>query len=308
MINWFKSLFKKKEEQKKEAAPKTIKQVIDEARDQVEESVIAPETNVLPVMPEPTEPTEHEKFLEMVDNVEIIDLRHEQPDPPPLVNGKRKYRLHNGKIFKRNLENVNGIVVHQTATKYSVSKAQLAASNGDKKLALARRALNVACHVMAFETEIDGELVQFVAVVNDLPSYMYHGNSFNSTTYGIEIAGDFPGLKDDKSTAYNDKENPSRLTLGLRVAACAGIDWLVNEAELRTGAADIEWIYAHRQSSATRRSDPGEEIWKDVVLKYAIPELGLKKDVALISQQGYSIPVEWDADASGKYWDKPLTK
>ena len=58
----------------------------------------------------------------------------------------------------------------------------------------------------------------------------------------------------------------------------------------------IEFIWAHRQSSASRRSDPGQSLWQEVVLAYAVPVLGLKTQPARIWGDGRPIPVEWQPD------------
>ena len=234
-----------------------------------------------------------------VDNVLVIDLRDEQPDPPPPVRGKNKWRIRGGKVAKRRPSDVTGITVHQTAARFGVSDAAIRAAGGDRTLALARRSKGVACHVMAFA---DG----FVAWPNPLDWYVWHGNGFNSDTLGIEIDGDFAGLESDKSTAFRKKTNPDKLTPELLNASKRAIKLLVEEG--RKQGMPIKYIYAHRQSSTTRRSDPGEEIWKKVVLDYAVKELGLITRPDHIELKGYSIPKEWDPNASGEYWDDPVIK
>jgi hypothetical protein len=63
----------------------------------------------------------------------------------------------------------------------------------------------------------------------------------------------------------------------------------------------IEYIHAHRQSSGTRRSDPGEELWQKVVLEFAVPVLGLKTEPSRVLKDGRPIPESWDLDGSGAY-------
>lgn len=295
MIRWFKDLFKKKAERKlEESAPTKKGPKPDDwlAASKYDLEYIPKERALKPP------PFESEEIPEEdpVDLVEVIDLRGEQSNPPELVRGKKKWRTKNGKVVERRHSDITGITVHQTAARFGVGPAAIRASNGDEKMALARRSKGVACHVMAFA---DG----FVAWPNPLDWYVWHGNGFNSDTLGIEIDGDFAGLADDPTTAFRKKDNPDRLTPELEAAAKRGIKLLVEEG--RKQGMPIKYIYAHRQSSPTRRSDPGEEIWQKVVLDYAVKELGLKTRPDHIRLKGYTIPRQWDPDGPGDYWDDP---
>ena len=234
--------------------------------------------------------------VDPLDSVKVYDLRGEQPDPPSPVRGKNKWRVRRGRVVRRTPRTVTGICVHQTAARFGVSDRAVAEANGDRELALARRAKGVACHVMAFA---DG----FVSWPNPLDWYVWHGNAFNADTLGIEIDGDFAGLMDDPTTAFRKKDNPDTLTPELELAAKRAIKLLVEEG--RKMGMPIKYIYAHRQSSPTRRSDPGEEIWKKIVLDYAVKELGLETRPALIKRKGYTIPKQWDSEGLGDYWDDP---
>lgn len=218
--------------------------------------------------------------------VEIIDLRHEQRNPPDV---KRKFKRQNGKVLCRDPERVTGITIHQTAVKYGVANYQIARAHGDRKLAMCRRALRVACHVMSFH---DG----YVCWANPLEWYVYHGNRFNAFELGIEIDGNYPGLIGGDT--WNKKHQTITTPESIE-AARAGVKLLVDEG--RKMGMPIEFIHAHRQSSVTRRSDPGEELWKKVVLEYAVPELGLKTETRLTIGNGRPIPEEWDPDGFGEY-------
>ena len=217
--------------------------------------------------------------------VEPLDLRHEQTDPAP------KSKVINGKTVLRAPHTVTGIVLHQTACTYGVSQQQIQAAGGDRDLALHRRALNVACHAMAF---MDGCLV----LTNDVESYIYHGNSFNSYTLGLEVEGRYPGLDNepDKTTWGGD---PTPLTEKTITAAREGIRKLVEMGRL--AGMPITDIFAHRQSSATRRSDPGEALWRAVVLDYAVPVLGLIPHQGVTLSDGMPVPKEWDPNGVGSY-------
>jgi len=221
-----------------------------------------------------------------ISSVKVYDLRHESWDKR---NQKKFKRRSGGGPVVRDPSHVTGITIHQTAVPYGVKEYQIHAAGGDEELALARRSLQVACHVMAFRGG-------FIAVPNDLRWYVYHGNGFNSFELGIEIDGRYPGVIGGKT--WNGKP-ASKVTEDLVRAACAGIEFLVIEG--RKMGMPIEYIHAHRQSSATRRDDPGEELWKDVVLDFCVPVLGLKTEPARTLKDGRPVPTEWDSNGVGSY-------
>jgi len=144
----------------------------------------------------------------------------------------------------------------------------------------------------------------FVAA-HPLRAYVNHGNRFNASSLGLEIDGRYPGLMDDPETAAREDlrttwgGEPTTLTDETVRAACAALGWLVTEG--RAEGMPIEYVVAHRQSSDTRRSDPGEEIWRRVVLDFAVAELGLTPIRDSKWREGSPIPIEWDPDGIGSY-------
>lgn len=217
--------------------------------------------------------------------VEIFDFR----DEPLEKRNLKKFKKIKGKPVVRDPSTVKGITIHQTAVKYCVAEYQIKAADGDERLALARRSLQVACHMMAFH---DG----FLAWPNPLDWYVYHGNGWNATELGIEIDGLYPGVELGKTW---NKKKATQITPKLIMAACAGIELLVREG--RKMGMPIEYIHAHRQSSATRRDDPGEQLWKQVVLDFCVPILGLKTEPERAIGDGRPIPLEWDPNGKGAY-------
>lgn len=232
----------------------------------------------IPAIP-PTSPPTH-------DDVKLYDLRGEQTNPPAQA---KKFKISSGLVVERNPAAINAITVHQTAVEYGVAQYQIDAAGGDAELALARRALAVACHVMAFRKG-------FITWANPLKWYVYHGNGFNAHSLGIEIDGNYAGLKG--GSTWNGKAATTP-TPELIKAARAGVELLVREG--RAAGMPIEYVHAHRQSSATRRSDPGEELWRAVVLDFAVPVLGLKTEPARVVGDGRSIPKDWDQSGVGSY-------
>ena len=230
----------------------------------------------------------------------LVDVRHEQEV------AHRKTRVRRGKTVERDVAAVTGIVVHQTAVAFGLTDKQLMASGGNRQLALARRGLNVACHAIAFR---DG----FFAAVRPLRHFVHHGNGLNAYTLGLESDGLYPGLRDDPATVPEREDldttrgEPDMVTTTIVDAARAALRWMVEEGR-REGMPLVN-IYAHRQSSGTRRSDPGEELWTRVVEEYAIPTLGLRAHYALSlpsklrgkPNNGRPIPLAWSKHGVGRY-------
>lgn len=223
----------------------------------------------------------------------VYDLRSEQDYDYP--RGKKKARIRRGMPVMRDVSKIRGIVFHQTAVEYGVSRHQVAASGGDAELALARRGLDVACHMIAFRAGI------FVAT-HPFRAWLNHGNGFNRTSLGFEIDGRYSGLKDDPTTTAREdlkttwKGNPTEYVKKTSETVKSMIRWALAEAA-KEGIV-ITKFWAHRQSSATRRSDPGEDIWDDIAP--FCRSLGLVDEPELVMGDGAPIPDDWDG-GSGKY-------
>jgi len=211
------------------------------------------------------------------------DLRDEQTNPPK--TSIPKHRIVDGRVSLRLIKSITSVVLHQTATPFSISERAIQEAAGDKQLALARRALGVACHAMAFR---DG----FFALPCPLTWYVYHGNGFNATSLGIEIEGRYAGDLERKS----DEQEVTDLVVE---CANAALKYLVDEARLL--GAPLKYIYAHRQSSETRRGDPGAELWRRVAVEYATPVLGLERRPELVMGGGRQLPKSWDPLGRVKY-------
>ncbi|MEM7151548.1 MAG: N-acetylmuramoyl-L-alanine amidase [Myxococcota bacterium] len=218
-----------------------------------------------------------------LDAVKIYDLRSEQKDP------HRDSKQRNGKTSRRDVSKIDSIVIHQTGVKFGAAQYQIDAAGGDRELALARRSLTVACHVMAFH---DG----FVAWPTELSWYIYHANKLNGGSLGIEIDGNYPGLVGGQT---NNGKEATEVTDAVVTAAQRGVKLLYEEGK-KLGCP-IQYIFAHRQSSGSRRADPGEALWRRVVLDYAIPVLGLEPRRDFTIDKGRTVPKDWDPDGTGSY-------
>lgn len=231
-----------------------------------------------------------------VTGVKVYDLRDvpwKAPDQFTQRTARKFKRGADGRPVVRDPAQVTGITIHQTAVPYSAAAYQVQAAGGDRELALARRSLQVACHMMAFRGG-------FVAWPNPLDWYVYHGNGFNSFELGLEIDGLYPGVIG--GATWSGKP-ASEVTDDVVRAACAAIELMVIEG--RKMGMPIRYIHAHRQSSATRRDDPGEELWKRVVLDFVVPALGLITEPARVlpgrNGNGRPIPTQWDSNGVGSY-------
>lgn len=208
---------------------------------------------------------------------QVIDISHLQDDPPDRAE---IYRLSSGRPVVRDPSTITGIVVHQTSTDYAVSPGAVSAAEGDRHEALHRRALVMKSHASVFDGQEAGVDCYDVVISKPLNWYVYHANKLNAMSLGIEIEGNLPTFMDEPL-----------LTDEMVHAARLGIATLVEQG--RAQGMPIQYIWAHRQSDPNRGRDPGEEIWKRVVMEYAVPVLGLRMQPELVTGQGRPLPSEW---------------
>lgn len=228
-------------------------------------------------------PILNDTSLEEPQTADVVDLREACEEPHP------KARTVAGMTVRRPADSVDAIMIHQTAVEFGLAPYQLQAAAGDRRVALARRAQRVACHALAF---CDG----FVCLPAPLRWYIHHGNGLNARSLGLEIEGNYPGVLG--GTTVNGK-TATEVTETVVVAARHALRLLVENG--RNEGCPIQFIYAHRQTSNTRRADPGEALWRSVVLEYAVPVLGLKTQPARTWGTGLPIPRAWDPDGVGEY-------
>jgi hypothetical protein len=225
--------------------------------------------------------------------VKHLDFRAEAPNPPPprVRDGRTSNvaKIERGKVVRRDPAHVRGITIHQTACVFGSPSAREKAYP---------RARAVPAHATAFR---DGVFV----TPFPLSWLMYHGNALNDFSLGLECEGRYPGVLDDPSTPKREDipatwgGEPTALDERAIETFRAALRWLVETG--RAEGMPIEYVWAHRQSSAMRRSDPGAGIWRAVVLDYAVPVLGLKTEPARIWGSGKPIPRAWDTFGVGRY-------
>lgn len=226
----------------------------------------------------------------------LFDLVHEQDFRYP--GGKNKVKMRGNAPVMRDPKTIDSIVLHQTAIEFGVAKYMIAKADGDVELARARRALDVACHCMAFQKG-------FFVASHDLRVLVNHAGRFNLTSLGLEIEGRYSGLRDDPDTLPREDlqttwgGNPSVLTDATVAASCNAIDFMVKG--IRELGGEITRAVSHRQSSDARRSDPGEEIWQRVAIDHCEKKLGLELYLDSPWKQGRPVPTQWDPSGSGSY-------
>lgn len=228
-------------------------------------------------------------------DVVLLDTAAAQPNPPPRLvrGGSPRYRVapHHAGVLQRDPATVDTICVHQTACIFG-PKADLARRHD--------RAHDVPIHALAFT---DGVL----ALPYPLSWYLFHGNHWNARSLGIEIEGKYPGLGGEpvpyRPGAHQDgddiTEAPTHLSDLTIATARRGIYELVTRGKAL--GMPITRIVAHRQSSGTRRADPGQAIWEHVVLAYAVAVLGLHEVPNEVLEDGRPIPKQWSPNGHGEY-------
>lgn len=178
---------------------------------------------------------------------------------PPLYSAKRTPRL---------WSDITGVTLHQTGCNLSNRPARWDTLNAH--IGITR----------------DGHII----LCNPLTDFIWHAQGLSHTTIGVEFAGNFAGIDGDASTAWLGGGEIASLSQAQRLAADILFNWL-KDAFVANGA---QWqhVRAHRQSSASRRADPGEEIWRLVGLDW-IERLGIEQDGKWTIGSGRGIPAQW---------------
>ncbi len=219
----------------------------------------------------------------------VVDITAMQPNPPRynpphhrIVPGAQRS---GDRVMERPVHQIDGIVLHQTACPYGVTAEQVKAAGGDRVQAKHRRALDVAAHMTAFDTG-------YAVLAHPLTWYVYHANAFCARSIGIEVEGRYPGMQGG---------SPNLMFNEILQAARDGIEYIVEHG--REMGMPLKYIWAHRQSSMTRQDDPGEELWRRIVLEFAVPTLGLVMQPTYTCG-GLPLPVEWLDDRRGTPWQR----
>ncbi len=138
--------------------------------------------------------------------------------------------------------------------------------------------------------------------LHDLTKEVVHGNGWNTRCVGVELEGIYEGLAGEISTVWDDpstrhREQASPVTPEMIAASWETIRWICREVARHGG--EVGALVSHRQSSDTRRHDPGEIIWREIALPM-MAELGLSDGgVGFCLSGGRPNPEAWDPSRKG---------
>lgn len=240
------------------------------------------------------------------DRVMTLAAAYRQPLPVCFVDRRGMQRSRQYGV--RRWSEITGITLHQTATCFlddsdfhdmgKVSRAVERVAGLAIHHAILRNGFSVWSH------HYEAEVAQAQRV-------------YNASDVGIEIDGWFSGVEGDDRSFWRPEHSPDREPMVLtdkQARSCLDtIDFIVSEVARHGG--EIKYIHAHRQTASSRRSDPGEQIWKRVALP------AMAKHNLSDGGDGYYIPHRserpkwdrnaWSDDAPGwpipKQWDPRRT-
>jgi len=132
--------------------------------------------------------------------------------------------------------------------------------------------------------------------LHDIEWLTHHAHALNEDTIGIEIEGMFAGVEGDLSNAswpqYHKVlgRKPQSLTPQQIKAARDLALWI--EAHVAARGGRLRDYYAHRQGSDMRDRDPGQLIWRNIVLPSAA-DTGCGLPMDRVFGRGRTIPMVW---------------
>lgn len=183
-----------------------------------------------PAPPRPPHPTLPESFVD----------RRGRHRPPPLYSASRSPRSWSG----NDSHVIRGVTLHQT---------------GIFVAEVPERWDTLNAHIAVLR---DGRVI----LANALSDFIWHAQGLSGSTIGIEFNGNFPGVVGRSYTVWRHGGGPHALTVAQLEAANRLFTWL--HATFVASGGRWTRVHAHRQSSASRRSDPGSEIWQKVGLQW----------------------------------------
>jgi hypothetical protein len=144
-----------------------------------------------------------------------------------------------------------------------------------------------------------------VVFANDPTMIIWHAQGLSRSTIGIEIEGNYPGVMNDPSTLW--KGGGPECTLNPNMLYAVQQLFVLLQWLFRMNRQKWTMIHGHRQSASSRMADPGEEIWKAIVLPW-MKELDKERyndardggDLHCIGT-GRRIPLEWAPNRTCPY-------
>jgi hypothetical protein len=137
-----------------------------------------------------------------------------------------------------------------------------------------------------------------VVLINDPTDMIWHAQGLSHHTIGVEISGNYQGVDGQDWSRWKPGGGPHHLTPEMS----RGAELMMRDIYHRLVISGSEWryLYAHRQSSGTRTADPGEEIWKQIALKWA-EATGADILPDYYRGKGKPLPYDWCEDYGSKY-------
>lgn len=134
----------------------------------------------------------------------------------------------------------------------------------------------------------------------DCDALVWHGHGWSGRSVGIEVEGWYAGVEGSPETLWVP-DGASAVRRRSMVLSAEQADAALQSVRLavETVAAHggrVRYVAAHRQSSPTRQSDPGQQIWQAVALP-AMATMGLGAAPTL--RGGRPVPEAWDPGARG---------
>jgi hypothetical protein len=162
-----------------------------------------------------------------------------------------------------------------------------------------------------------------VYMANHPQLMIWHGHGLSQHSVGIEIEGNFAGLMNDtrsgrdSSKPYfwkNGKQSSPSIPTNAQLDAFTKLVVELSAMFKKEGTS-LKYIYAHRQSAASRESDAGQIVWQHAVLNLQ-QQLGLQKTTETFTYTsgergeggGNPIPKEWDPAAKTSFFDSHSAK
>lgn len=230
------------------------------------------------------------------------------PELPSVFRDTRSEHSGERRLGRRAWKTITGITLHQTAVRL-LRADTTEQTRVDKAVS---RASRIGVHHVVLRNGVS-------VWSNPYNVMMPHAQRvFNASDVGIEVDGYFAGVEGDLRTFWRPKTKPDRMPLGASQpqidAAIETCAFIISEVARHGGR--IRYIHAHRQTSSSRTSDPGELVWKSIAipvmqkfdLSYGGPGFFIptranrvERDAHSSAGPGRPIPREWDPTGQHTY-------
>jgi hypothetical protein len=197
------------------------------------------------------------------------------------------------------------VCVHNTGAKFGTTSAArarwLKRSKGLEGEAASQWAMMMALFERFWDVPYHYVGLSCGYVVKNQPThwYTYHGGLANRSSIGWSMEGSYPAFERSRSAKHTPMTElvieTGRQSLRLAVL------------DARAQGCPIRFVQPHRCYARNRAADPGEAIWKEIVLPVS-HELGLVPDYSLHEGDGLPVPSSWDKDALYDDSGKPLRR